>query len=611
MSSMTIITGAVRNTGIETARGHALLQWRSQIRLGLRIGGFVVAVLGVLALGLPSVASAAPSVQFADWTAVSNNVCGAIATLALGDPAGGPNGLQIDPANDTLYTANYDTTVSAFDLRGCNAGDLSGCASDAPGTVTVPGPGFGDHALWLAVDAPLHSVYVVLQKDDALKVIDTNLCSGSKPAGCAKLTQLETHTGADPESVILDPRTQTVYTADWVDNTVSVIDATRCNAQTITGCLHHPPAVNLAAGGFAVDAAVHTTYVATGSNAVSMINTRTCNADQPSGCANTPSTVNVGDKPQAIAIDRRTHTLYVADAGSGASGTVSVLNAQTCNATRSAGCADIATLHVPGGNPDDIAVNAATDTVYLATITGTGPDLVSVFNGATCNATSTSGCGQTPATIAAGASGDRPGNSSLNLAVNQATNTIYASNVFNIGGPPPFLGNSVYVINGAACDAANTTGCGQTPATVTLASNPAVGSNPLGIAVDQATDTIYTANIADGEHPGTVSVINGATCNGQDTSGCGQTPATAPAGFGANGIAIDHRSHKVYVTNIEDTSVSVLDDAACNGQHTSGCSRTPPKIAVGDYPGSLAIDPQAGTAYVSTLDGISVIPLTH
>jgi hypothetical protein len=74
MSSMTIITGAVRNTGIETARGHALLQWRSQIRLGLRIGGFVVAVLGVLALGLPSVASAAPSVQFADWTAVSNNV---------------------------------------------------------------------------------------------------------------------------------------------------------------------------------------------------------------------------------------------------------------------------------------------------------------------------------------------------------------------------------------------------------------------------------------------------------------------------------------------------------------------------------------------------------
>ena len=536
--------------------------------------------------------------------------CGTVATLALGDPTGGPNSLQVDPANATLYTANFDNTVSAFDLHGCNAGDLARCASDAPGTVTVPAAGF-DHALWLTVDAPLHSVYVVYQKDDALKVIDTNLCSGSKPAGCATLIPPEIHTGADPESVILDPRTQTLYTTNWVDSDVSVIDATRCNAQTITGCLHHPPAVNLAAGGFAVDAAAHTTYVTTGSNAVSMIDTRTCNADQPSGCADTPPTVNVGDNPQAIAIDRRTHTVYVANAGSGTTGTVSVIDARTCNATNSGGCAGVSTLQVPGGKPDDIAVDSATDTIYVATITSSGPDLVSVFNGATCNAAYTSACDQTPSTVAVGSSGDAPHNSSLNLAVNQATNTIYAANVFNFGGPPPFLGNSVYVINGATCDAANTTGCGQTPATVTLAPNPPIGSNPLGIAVDQATNTIYTANIADGEYAGTVSVINGATCNGQDTSGCGQTPATAPAGFGANSVAIDPTTNQVYVTNQEDTSVSMIDGAACNSQHTSGCSRTPPKIAVGDYPGSIAVDPNAGTAYVSTPEGVSVIPLTR
>jgi len=35
----------------------------------------------------------------------------------------------------------------------------------------------------------------------------------------------------------------------------------------------------------------------------------------------------------------------------------------------------------------------------------------------------------------------------------------------------PFIGDSVYVIDGARCDASNTSGCGQTPATVTL--NPA------------------------------------------------------------------------------------------------------------------------------------------
>jgi DNA-binding beta-propeller fold protein YncE len=60
-----------------------------------------------------------------------------------------------------------------------------------------------------------------------------------------------------------------------------------------------------------------------------------------------------------------------------------------------------------------------------------------------------------------------------------------------------------------------------------------------------------------------------------------------------------------------DTSVSVIDGAACNGQHTSGCSRTPRKIAVGDYPGSIAVDSKAGTAYVSTPEGVPVIPVTR
>ena len=44
-------------------------------------------------------------------------------------------------------------------------------------------------------------------------------------------------------------------------------------------------------------------------------------------------------------------------------------------------------------------------------------------------------------------------NSQLNIAVNQATNTIYATNItgFNTGN---LVDNGVYVINGAVCDAA-------------------------------------------------------------------------------------------------------------------------------------------------------------
>jgi DNA-binding beta-propeller fold protein YncE len=548
--------------------------------------------------------------------------CGTIATLALGDPSGGPNGLQVDPANDTLYTANYDTTVSAFDLHDCNAADLAGCATDAPGTVSVPGPGFGDHALWLAVDAPLHSVYVVFQKDDALKVIDTNLCSGSEPAGCATLIAPEVHTGGDPESVILDPRTQTLYTANWVDNDVSVIDATRCNAQTVSGCVHRPPAVNLPGpGGLAVDAAVHTTYVTTGSNAVSMINTSRCNASRAGGCATTPPTVAVGDTPVAIAIDRRTDTVYVANYGIGATGTVSVLNARTCNATYTAGCASLKTLQVSGGNPDDVVVDPATETLFVATIAGSGPNRISVYNAATCNAANTLGCGQTPASLEVGDSGN--GFSALSVAVNDATNTLYATNLLT-GGNAAFTGSSVYMIDTATCDATNNTGCGQTPAVITLPSNNPAGATPIGIAIDQATNTIYTADVSVGEYPGTVGVINGASCDSQDTTGCSQTPATVATGFGTEGVAIDPTTHTVYVNNIQDTSVSIIDGTTCNRQDHTGCRHTPPKIAVGDYPGAaqdeikqvanssepVAIDPAAETAYVQDIEGVSVIPLS-
>ena len=154
-----------------------------------------------------------------------------------------PEAISLDPGTHTLYTANFDNTVSAFDLRHCNASDLAGCATQKPGTVTpFPLPGF-EHDLWVAVDAPLHSVYVVYQKDDALVVVNTNVCNGSHRSACAALRPPTIHTGSDPESVVVDNQTQTLYTANQVDNDVSVIDASRCNAQTTAGCRHPAPAV--------------------------------------------------------------------------------------------------------------------------------------------------------------------------------------------------------------------------------------------------------------------------------------------------------------------------------------------------------------------------------
>ncbi len=552
------------------------------------------------------------------WTVFDANTCNATDQSGCrdvghlpGDPAG-PNDAEVDTANDTLYTANYDNTVSVFDLADCDASDLSGCQHDTPGTVTpVPLVGF-DHDLWLAVDAPLHSVYVAYQKDDSLIVVDTDKCNGAHLAACATLSAPEIHTGADPESVVVDDQTQTLYTANEVDNDVSVIDARLCNAQTTTGCRHRAPEVAIAAAGtLAADPGVGTTYVPTGAGTVAMINTSKCNALHASGCTKAPPTATVGEPSSAVAVDALTHTVYVAHHGAGSAGSVSVFDDRTCNATDQAGCATMSTLNIPGGDPYDIAVNTATNTIYVATITHSGPDLISVFNGATCDATDRGGCGQAPATVAVGSSGNAPNNSFLKLAVNPTTNTVYAANTFNTGPnePPPYLGNSVYVVNGATCDAADRAGCEQAPAAVKLAPHPPVGSDPFGIAIDQATDTVYTSNIADGEHPGTVSVINGATCNGSDHAGCGQTPAIAPAGFGANQVTVDQLTNQVYTTNIEDSSVTVIDGATCDGTKTGGCGRTQTEATAGDYPGWISVDPAVGTAYVTNSEGVSVIPL--
>ena len=230
--------------------------------------------------------------------------------------------------------------------------------------------------------------------------------------------------------------------------------------------------------------------------------------------------------PAGIAVNPRTHTVYVANSGSGKTGSVSVLNDQTCNATTTSGCTNTHTLQVPGGNAQAIAVNPATDTLYVATNPASGPNgdsspsTVSVFNGATCNATDSSGCGQAPHSATVGFNATA-------LAVNAATDTIYVANFDQKN--TPFAGNTVSVINGTTCNATNTTGCGTPPQTITV--GPAF-TTPIGVAIDQATDTIYVANLQNGEGSGTVSVINGATCNATTTTGCGQHPRSVRVGFG-------------------------------------------------------------------------------
>ena len=76
-----------------------------------------------------------------------------------------------------------------------------------------------------------------------------------------------------------------------------------------------------------------------------------------------------------------------------------------------------------------------------------------------------------------------------------------------------------------------------------------VGRAPLGVAVDAGTQTAYVANVEDG----TVSVIDESSNTVSATIDVGGEPFAA---------AVDPATHNAYVTNIDDNAVSVIDEAS-------------------------------------------------
>ena len=87
------------------------------------------------------------------------------------------------------------------------------------------------------------------------------------------------------------------------------------------------------------------------------------------------------------------------------------------------------------------------------------------------------------------------------------------------------------------------------------------GGGSVWDAVDQNTDTVYVANVNDS----TVSVINGATCNATHTSGCATTPPTVQVGAGAFNVAVDNSLHTVFAVNQGDDTLSAINTRTCQG----------------------------------------------
>ncbi len=282
--------------------------------------------------------------------------------------------------------------------------------------------------------------------------------------------------GSGPDGLVSDSATHTLYVVNQNSDSVSVVNTQACNGSVTSSCAQSVVSVplgnNADPGGVALDADTDTVYVAdTGSgpsmkgSGISVINGATCNAADQSGCGAPLAKIADPLGALSLAVDELTDSVYVANTGpDGTGNTVSVVDGSTCNSRQSAGCDQTPSTIQVGKGPTGVAVDPATDTVYVSNggIGGTG-DTVSVFNGANCGATQTSGCRSTPETITVGPAPNW-------IALDLSNGTAYT---------PDMADDSVSVIDIATCNASIVSGCSQKTANIN------VGSNPWALAVDQ------------------------------------------------------------------------------------------------------------------------------
>jgi YVTN family beta-propeller protein len=526
---------------------------------------------------------------------IDGATCNASVTTGCGSTppqvsvGGVPNAAAVDQATNTVYIAAAGNPLGSLDvIKGatCDASVTSGCGQ-TPARMPA-----GANADDVVVDPLTHNVFVVNQNDATMSIFDGAICNALDEAGCDQHAPVLA-TGFDPGYLDLDIASDTVYVADNGNNnagdTVTVLGGSSCTLTQQLACRHDAPTTAVGGGpqGSAVDNATNTIYVANGNDDdLSVIDGASCNAFVAFGCSSSWPIVAAGGSPFAVAVDQQTDTVYVANPDFGASSpaTVSVINGATCNAHVSSGCHQTPAAVTVGFTPYGVAVDEATDTIYVDNVNfsppGVGSTSVSVINGATCNATVRSGCGLTPYSIPWG--NDAP----FDVAVDQATDTLYVTNV---------VSGTVSVIDGATCNGHVTSDC-STKANVT------VGPGPWGLAVNQTTDTVYVADQGSDAATSGVSVIDGATCNATNLSGCSHTPATLGAGTEPAQIAVDQVTGAVYASSYLDSDTDVFNGSRCNATTTSGCAQTPVSVPVGGYPGNPVVDDANDTVYVPDND---------
>ena len=157
-------------------------------------------------------------------------------------------------------------------------------------------------------------------------------------------------------------------------------------------------------------------------------------------------------------------------------------------------------------------------------------------------------------------------------------------------------GNTVSVMDAAACNAEHPQGCSAVPPpAIPVGSQP--GGYPQALTVDQRTQDVYVPDVNDD----TLSVIDGARCNARRMIDCAQPAPTVQMGAGPQAVAVVPSVHTIYVADGIDGAVAVIDERTCNDEHPAGCrpaAAPAAPLAPNDQLAGAAIDAAHHTAYV-------------
>jgi DNA-binding beta-propeller fold protein YncE len=470
---------------------------------------------------------------------IDTSVCNASTTFGCGNAAQVPVGSYgfaavFDPLTKTVYVENFlSTSISVVNGATCNAMNHSGCNQKPPilATGIDPAP-FGYNPV-------TQTLYVSAQDTSFAWVLDGSHCNATKTDGCTKNAPT-TNTGTGPSGLDLNPKTKTLYVANQSDNTVSVIDASACNQHHLGGCNQTWPTVGVGTNPFrvAVNRTTNTVYVANFNSTLSIINGATCNASVHSSCNQAQATTTVGARPNDLVVDELSNTIYVANRNGN---TVSVVDGRHCQGSDTSGCSQAWFTFTVGQAPQALAFNPNNQTLYVGIDTGAYVSVVSALH---CNNHDTTDCS---------AKANVPVHDSpIGIGVLFDKNTVYVVNRF---------GMSVSIFDGSRCNASNVTGCPTATAQrVSFAAFPAALNNPFAtlltgrqLVIDQKKHTIFIPTLGDTD----LVVLDGNDCRADHLNDCKPKISNPRTGGTPDFVAVDPSTETVYVTNLEESTVSI------------------------------------------------------